>query len=268
MTSKAWPQTCKDPGLAYRPATVIPVRIGLAGFLVVCGVCVSGCSVSTGETTNSPNSETATRQPNTPKPETKSAESRSVDSSVQSEVEKAEAEKRATLLQEAASALAETHTAVAALDKKDKKAATAALERATGKLDLVIARDKNLGFAPIAVNTTMFDLYTSPETVRATVKDAKDELARNRVQQTRLLEQNLANEADINVTEIPLATYPTAIKAVVPLIDEGKIDEAKAALYTALSAVVVEPWVVSLPRLRAEAMLAEADDLVKEKKQL
>jgi hypothetical protein len=266
MTSKAQSQTRKDPELAHCPVAATPARIAVAGMLAICAIGVSGCSVSTGATTNAPDSANATRQANKPKPEPKSTESRAVDTNVQSEVEKAEAEKRATLLQDAASALAETHNAVTALDKNDRKSAIAALERATGKLDVVVSRDKNLAFAPVAVSTTMLDLYTTPETVKGIVKETKDNLAKDRVQQARLLIQNLASEADINVTEIPLATYPAAIKAVVPLIDQGKINEAKAALYTALNTLVVETWVVPLPRVRAEALLAEANKLVNEKK--
>ena len=35
--------------------------------------------------------------------------------------------------------------------------------------------------------------------------------------------------------QIPLATYPAAIKAVAPLIDAGHMEEAKAALEAALN---------------------------------
>jgi hypothetical protein len=58
-----------------------------------------------------------------------------------------EAEKRATLLKDAQAALEETRNALDALDKGDKQAALAALERATGKLDMVVARDPNLARA-------------------------------------------------------------------------------------------------------------------------
>src|SRR6202043_1589396 len=99
------------------------------------------------------------KAPNKPPAEPKSGESRSVDPAVQSEIESMEAEKRATLLKDAISALDETRNALAALDRGDKQGALSALERATGKLDLVVARDPKLAMAPVSVNTTMFDLY-------------------------------------------------------------------------------------------------------------
>lgn len=63
---------------------------------------------------------------------------------------------------------------------------------------------------------------------------------------------------------LPLATYPDAIKAVVSLIDQGKIEEAKEALQAALQTVVVTNKLsVPLPILRAEALIKEADELTK-----
>jgi hypothetical protein len=53
------------------------------------------------------------------------------------------------------------------------------------------------------------------------------------VQQARHVLALLASEIVITVTSIPLASYPAAVKAVVPLIDQGKIEEAKAALVSA-----------------------------------
>jgi hypothetical protein len=67
------------------------------------------------------------------------------------------------------------------------------------------------------------------------------------------------------VTELPLATYPAAIRAVAPLIDAGKTAEAEAALYAALNTLVIETYVVPLPRVRAQAMLREAEKLGCEK---
>jgi hypothetical protein len=113
----------------------------------------------------------------------------------------------------------------------------------------------------VSVTTTVFDLYTTPDTVKAVVKQARDYLSKDQVQQARLLVQDLASEADIHVTEIPLATYPAAIRAVAPLVDAGKTDEAKAALYTALNTLVIETYIVPLPKIRAEAMLKVADTI-------
>jgi hypothetical protein len=209
----------------------------------------------------SPSVPDASKKSQPQKAEPKSAEAKSVEPSVQSEIGNAAAEQRSHLLKDAQAALDETQNAIKALDKGDKKAALAALERATGKLDVVVSRDPKLALAPVSVTTVIMDLYATPDAVKAIVKHAKDDLASNHVQQARTLMEGLASEADIEVAEIPLATYPAAIKAVVPLIDQGKTDEAKAALYAALNTLVVDTYVLPLPKLRAQAMLREADKL-------
>jgi hypothetical protein len=66
----------------------------------------------------------------------------------------------------------------------------------------------------------------------------------------------------VRTTSIPLATYPSAIKAVAPLLDEGRTDEAKSALQAALNTLVVTTDdVIPLPVLRAEQLLKSAEEL-------
>jgi hypothetical protein len=195
------------------------------------------------------------------RPEQKSGETKSVQPQVQTEIGKAEAEKRTTLLKDAQSALEETRMALAALDRGDSKAALAALASAGGKLDLVVGRDPQLALAPVSVDTMVYDVYATPDAVKTVVKQVRGDLSDDRIQQARRELQYLASEADVNVTELPLASYPGAIKAVAPLIDQGRLDEAKAALSAALDSLVIDTLVVPLPRVRAEALLGEAQQL-------
>jgi hypothetical protein len=228
--------------------------------LIITGMCL-GLSVGCGNKSQPSTTEASTPQTGPPKAEPKSVESRSAEPDVQSEIGRMDAERRAKLLADAQSALEETRNAIMALDKGDKRAALAALERATGKLDLIVARDRTLALAPVDVTTIIHDLYTTVDAVKATVKRAKDDLADGQVQQARDLLADLAGEADIQVTDLPLATYPAAIKAIVPLIDAGKVDDAKAALYAALHTLVVEDYIIPLPKIRAQSMLREAQKL-------
>jgi hypothetical protein len=81
---------------------------------------------------------------------------------------------RAELLQDAVSALQETQNALAALDNKDGKAATAALERATGKLEIVLARNPSLALAPVDVSVISYDVLGSVDAVKALRKSAEE----------------------------------------------------------------------------------------------
>ena len=71
----------------------------------------------------------------------------------------------------------------------------------------------------------------------------------------------LASEHVISVTNIPLATYPLALKQAAALIHAGRTGEAVATLETALGTLVIERTIIPLPLLRAEALLDEARPL-------
>lgn len=184
---------------------------------------------------------------------------------VQSQVESKQAEKatqlRKKLLAEAALAIDDTKKALAFLDKKNSKEALAALERVTGKLELIISREPGLALAPIDMNVAVQDLLADPDTVKVILKEARDLLGDGEVQKARPLLANLSSEMVFSTINIPLATYPQAIKAVARLIDENKLNEAKTALEAALSTLVVTDVIIPLPVVRAEILLNEAEKL-------
>ena len=194
-------------------------------------------------------------------PEKQSTETQSVQSQVEEASGKKADEKRQEILQEAITAVAETEKALQALEQNKPKDALKALEVVTGKLELLLARDPKLALAPIGVAVRTYDLLARPETVKAVVKEAKDLLKDGEVQKARHLLANLASEIVITTTSIPLATYPDAIKAISPLIDAGKLEEAKQALRAALNTLVLTDEIIPLPILRADYMLAAAKTL-------
>ena len=191
--------------------------------------------------------------------------------SVQPEVDKQSTgkavDKRQKILAEAGVALTETAKALKALDEDKPEDALAALETATGKLELILARDPGLALAPVDVEVVTYDLLASLDTVKAMIEEAEDYLEDGEVQKARPLVANLASEIQFRTTSIPLATYPDAIKAITPLIDEGKLDEAGAALHAALNTLVVSTdEVLPLPKLRAERLLENAEALAENEK--
>ncbi len=174
--------------------------------------------------------------------------------------------KRDKILTEAVDALRETQNAIKLLDKNDKKGALDALAKAVGKLEIVLARAPDLALAPVDVTSRTLDIYADVKSVKKAVDDAVRLLRKGRVQDARALVSGLASEIIIEVINIPLATYPDAIKAIVPLIEQGKTKEAKAALIAALNTLVVTRHIIPLPILRVENMLARADELARKKK--
>jgi hypothetical protein len=197
-------------------------------------------------------------------PEAKPEVVTEVQPEVQKETDSQAADKRKQVLDEAVSALALTKSALAALDGKDAARALATLAEVTGKLELIVAREPTLALAPVDVRTIVHDLFANTETIEAMTDEALDALKHGEVQQARHVLALLASEIVIAVTNIPLASYPAAVKSVVPLIDQGKIEEAKAALQAALSTLVETRSVHPLPALRARLLLKRAETLVED----
>ena len=189
------------------------------------------------------------------------ARTQSQDAQTQSQTE----DKRKTLMSDATSAIQETQAALKHLDDGNAKEALAALERATGKLDVILARDPALRLAPAAVGVVTYDLQGGVDTVRKARKQAEDLMDSGQLQAARHLLTDLASETVISVTNIPLATYPDAIKSAVKFIDENKKDEAKRVLQTALNTQVVTNTIIPLPVVKAQESLKAAETLAEKK---
>jgi len=175
------------------------------------------------------------------------------------------AQKRKKALEDAKSAIAETEKALKALEDKKSDEALQSLALATGKLELILARDPKLALAPIGVSVVTYDLLAKEDTIKSRIEEAKALLKDGEVQRARRLMAGLASEIEYRTTNIPLATYPSAIKAITPLIDAGRIEEAKSGLRAALNTLVVTTEAVPLPKLRAEYLLKEAQGLAEKK---
>ncbi len=173
----------------------------------------------------------------------------------------ATADHRAEIIQEAVDALAETKVALTALDENRVDDALDALAMVTGKLKIIVARDPSLALAPIDVSYALHDIYSDRESVELAIDEAKEALKDGRIQVARSILGALASELVIDVSHLPLATYPDAIAAIVPLIDEGKLEEAKGALQSAINTLVVKEIVLPMPVMRAGLYLDLAEDL-------
>src|SRR5689334_20725491 len=169
--------------ILIRAVVAASVALGIAAVSAGC----SSRSRSTGSADRSVEASQAgagnATQPR--RPEQKSGETNSVQPQVQTEIGKAEAERRAALLTDAQSALEETRIALAALDRGDRKAALAALASASGELDLVVSRDPRLALAPVSVETVVYDVYATPDAVKTVVKQVRGDLSDDRIQQAR-----------------------------------------------------------------------------------
>ena len=173
-------------------------------------------------------------------------------------------EERSRIIEDAITALVKTNQAIRALDAGEPEKAIDFLSVAIGKLEAAVARNPELALAPIDVQVITVDAYHDVKAVKKAVREARKYLNDGKIQAARHLMETLASEIVVRVTSIPLSTYPDAIKAVIPLIDQGKIKEAKLALEEALSTLVVVDHVTPLPVVRARAMLEAASKLAQQ----
>jgi YfdX protein len=172
-------------------------------------------------------------------------------------------DKRKAIVSEAVSTLRETQDALKALDEGKNKDALAALERATGKLEIVLARDPKAALVPLDVKVATSNLYAPLDAIKNARQEAQRLLNAGRVQEARALLMHLGSESVISTTNLPLATYPGAIKRAAKLIDENKPAEAKEVLQTALNTLVITDVVVPLPVVDAKLSLQRAEELAK-----
>lgn len=201
-------------------------------------------------------------QPAAIKTEPQSQANQAIQPQVDKRTAEAALQKQRELMADAQSAIAQTERALKALDEKEAREALDALAVATGKLELILARNPKLALAPVRTDVVTHDLLARYDTVKDAVKAARSRLGEGDVQEARQLIQGLASEIEFRTLNIPLETYPAAIKAITPLIDAGKIDEARTALQTMLNTLVVTTEVVPLPKLRAEEHVKAAQALV------
>ncbi len=199
----------------------------------------------------------------TAKAETSAATAGSHGKAAEKEAGARAAAERKKIIEEAVTALARVNLALRHLDRGKNDEALDDLAVAVGKLELIVTRYPELSLAPVDVRVITHDLRADVSEIRKAVDRAREALDEGRVQEARRTLRDLGSEIIVRVINIPLATWPAAIKQVVPLIDDGKIDQAKEALQAALSTLVVVDTVIPLPVVRAEAWLERASELAK-----
>ncbi len=147
------------------------------------------------------------------------------------------------------------------LDKKEKDKAIETIEKVLGKLEVLIAKDPNLQVVPVDVKQQVIDFPGTIEDIEVIKAEIIALIEDNEVQVARDIMLKLASELDIYVTALPIGTYPVVLKAIVPLIESEKYDEAKKLLIEALETLVLEKIVLPLPILRAEQAIIKANEL-------
>jgi ribonuclease HII len=175
--------------------------------------------------------------------------------------------KQPKLVQDAIESLKLAQRAVIALEHKDTKAATEALEKSIGKLEVILAAKDAPKLLPIDNVIRVQEFVGSAKDIDMALKKVKSLLDEGKVQQARALMLPLASEIDITVVSLPLVSYPDALKLAAKYIHDNKADKAKEVLYIALSTFTKVTEVVPIPLLESTDLIAAASRVAKEDKE-
>ena len=170
---------------------------------------------------------------------------------------------RAHLVREALTANEDLLMAMASLAHHDTRSAYNALSDASGKLDVVLARDPHLKRVPISVRLTTTDLDATPAQVKEDVSKARQALSDSHLQEARHLLHPLTSEMRITMEYVPLDSYPAQIRSAIKEIQAGQSQAASQRLADTLGLVATEEKIIPLPPLKAEADVQEAEALAK-----
>jgi len=172
------------------------------------------------------------------------------------------------LIQEALSSLKLSVKALKNLEENKKEDAKKNLELALGKLEVILTSKDVPKILPIENRMLVKNFVGSSKDVERALSEVKTLLSKGKVQEAGELLITLQDEVEVKTVNLPLATYPDALKLVSKYILEDKIDEAKATLTLALNTFITEETIVPLSLVKTLELVSVASHEAKENKKL
>ncbi|HEV2319908.1 MAG TPA: YfdX family protein [Verrucomicrobiae bacterium] len=180
------------------------------------------------------------------------------------EQQRKEAEQTAekNLDQDAIAAIEATGKAIQAIADGKTDEALSEIEQATGKIDVLMARNPATALVPVSVTVEIIDSAPSDiSAIRARAGDAEIAMDNRDYPAARVLLESLTSEIRVRTSNLPLATYPDALKEAARLLDQKKPKEADTVVLTALNALVTIDQVTPLPVAVARTDIGQAQAL-------
>lgn len=178
---------------------------------------------------------------------------------IEKERQQAEKQAKQSINQDALAAVQLTQQALHAIVANKKDDAMKAIEQAEGKTSILLARNPADALIPVEVEVKVID--TAPHDIKEIQKLASAAtlaVEANDFPAARVILYSLMSEIHERSYNLPLATYPTALKDAARLLDQGKTQEAQTVLSTALDTMVATDRVTPLPLILARAAVDAA----------
>jgi hypothetical protein len=194
-----------------------------------------------------------------------SASRQDAEREVRPEVEKQRNEQsrqaQSTLNQDAIGAIDETRNAIKAIGAGKNREALSDIETATGKINILLARNPATALIPVQVEVDVIDNAPRDEkTLKRLSSDAESAVALRDYPTARVLLDGLRSEIRERTYSLPLATYPIALQNAARSLDAGKADDASNVMLTALNTLVIVDHVTPIPLVLARAAVDTAQD--------
>ena len=170
------------------------------------------------------------------------------------------------IVQEAVDAVMLTQKVLVDIAKKDKKRAIKDIEKAIGKLEVVLARPNAPLMLPIDFSVTATKFNADLSTIKKGLKEVKELLDDGKIQEARMLLNKFQSEINITTVNLPLGSYPKALRLAATYLHDGKLDEARDLLEMALNTLVTTQVIIPIPLISAEALVHDAQKIAKKDK--
>jgi len=171
------------------------------------------------------------------------------------------------LVQEAIASLKLSAKALDALNRNKPDEAKKDIELALGKLESILASEKAPKMLPIDNRVIVKNFVGTAKDVEKAIETVKALLDKGKVQEAGELLISLQSEIDIVVVNLPLASYPDALKLASKYIIDKNYEKAKRVLEVALSTFTEVEYIIPIPVINALELIKTASAIAKTNKE-
>jgi ribonuclease HII len=172
------------------------------------------------------------------------------------------------LIQEALNSLEIAAKALKNLEDNKKDEAKKNIELALGKLEVILTSKDVPKLLPIKNRLIVKNFIGGAKEVESALKKVKILIDNGKIQEAGELLISLQSELDIVTVNLPLSTYPDALKLASKYLIEGEIEEAKDTLKLALSSFANIQTIIPIPLINTVELVAVASNKAKENRDL
>ncbi|WP_456430846.1 YfdX family protein [Nitratifractor sp.] len=170
------------------------------------------------------------------------------------------------VVQEAVDAVKLTREVLTQLDQGKKDEAIKTLEKAIGKLEVVMSAPDAPELIPLSAQVLVDRFAGTPNDAENAVIMATALLQHHKVQDARVLLDTLKDEIDFVTVNLPLASYPAALKLAAKFLHEGNVKAARHVIAAALNTFVEVDLVTPIGIVQAQDLIAAASKIAKKDK--